>query len=169
MSKFITRMTNADTYMLRLPVIKDGEIQRDEDVLKQVMFAFKDYDGNRKAKQAAIAYRDKYLKKHKMLYILTLKRRSLNVKHRCSPNNKTGVIGITDASVYHTSGLFQTYRATWSKNRKLYSKSFAVTFWGKKEAFLMACRTRFEHKGTLIITNKKKLVCLPDVPYILEN
>ncbi len=148
-------------FFVRAPKFVNGKLVGRKTVrLKQSEFRIKEYGSETAAKNAAVERRDQYLKKNNAMHLLTApanygpsdleKKRSL-----------TGVRGVT---IIRARGTLY-YIATYYSNRIMTTRRYSQKKHGKKGAFLLACRARYEAKGTLQIINKRKLICPPGVPF----
>lgn len=157
----------AHGYQVRLPEIKDGDYVR---FLGESFFFKKSkYRTWKRCLEAAIEFRDNYLRKYKSLHLL--KGHGFTDRGRFhNSQNKTGVIGVSLLSQIKESGTYYSYIAAWSEEvggkRKQLKTYFSVAEYGKKGAFLAACQHRYDKKGTLRITDEKRLICKPYVPYL---
>ncbi len=158
--------------LLRLPKIRYGKYIHYRGPTRS--FPLSAYRSKAACLKAAIKCRDEYLTKHKSMYLLKGPKKNEArrgpVKH--SIRNTTGVIGLTITTSYKISGEYSSMVAIWSSPTgkiKQHRKCFSINAYGEKEAFLMACRVRYKHCGTLIVTDDEAIPCIPDVPYILED
>ncbi len=149
-------------YQVRLPEIENGSVVQFQG--ENYFFTKSKYRTWKRCLEAAVEFRDKYLRKYKALHLL--KSHGFTGRGRSQyASNTSGVVGVSCIVQINESGTYITYVATWCEDRKQRKKHFSVTSLGKKDAFLAACRLRYEKKGTLNVTNKKALPCKPDVPY----
>ena len=123
--------------------------------------------GLEKAKKAAIAYRDKFIKDNHLEYYFNRNRFGLNraknshiVCHGRSP-----IIGVGLQETIKPSGIYYSWTAYWQKDRNICRKRFSVLYYGYIEAFQMACLERYRHCGILIVKDKKYLPAIPKAPY----
>lgn len=119
-------------------------------------FYFVKYGGKKKALDAAIKWRNVLLKKFGLEDRLNYKK---------SPDyfrqNKTNAI----IGVYKTC---TDGRYSWTAHVCNGTKRhFSIKVYGNKEAFIMACKVRYQYHGTLRVINKKLMPCKPTVPYKL--
>ena len=123
--------------------------------------------GLEKAKKAAIAYRDKFIKDNHLEYYFNRNRFGLNraknshtVCHERSP-----IIGIRLSEKIKPSGIYYSWTGYWQEDRNIRRKHFSVFYYGYIEAFQMACLERYRHCGILIVKDKKYLPAIPETPY----
>lgn len=133
----------------------------------QKFFGFKKFGNQENALKAAIEYRNEVLKKHDLSHRLSQENKFQTHSLR---SKKPMIIGVRFIhNKYNKIGGTTYWIAEYSENGKKYKRHFSIQKYGFQEAFLMACKVRYEHCGKLSIYNKDKLPCEPDVPYILRN
>ena len=92
-----------------------------------------------------------------------------------SSTNTSGIIGVAlvprEYPKLKTRSVGYTYSwaAVYRCDGKVCIVKFGVKKYGEKEAFKMACRERYKHSGKVIILDKKKIPCLPDVEYEIKK
>ena len=123
--------------------------------------------GLEKAKKAAIAYRDKFIKDNHLECYFNRNRFGLNraknshtVCHGRSP-----IIGVNLQETIKPSGIYYSWAAYWQEDRKICRKRFSINSIGYIDAFQMACLERYCHCGILIVKDKKYLPAIPETPY----
>lgn len=134
----------------------------------QKFFGFKRYGNHEIALIAAIEYRNEVLKEHDLLHRLAadnaFQTHSLRIK-------KPMIVGVRFLhNKYNKIGGTTYWIAVYStKSGKKCKTHFSIQKYGFEEAFLMACRKRYEHCGVLSIYKVDKLPCEPDVPYVVRE
>lgn len=117
--------------------------------------------------EAAREWRDQICDKHGITKA-DYRRRNKGHKMLNSSRNSSGVIGLRRMD-YIARGNRRNYAwvATYMHHGKQVSRYFAIRRYGEKGAFMMACRERYKHVGTLSLTRYlKDLPARPDVPFI---
>lgn len=167
--KYISRFEFGHTigYSVRVPNFKNGLALPYKDGHDHAFFAKRKYKTWKSALLAAMTWRDAYLKKHKGLYVLDENPR-INRAMDETGRNTSGAIGVILSVTTKRNSYIESYRACWCEDKKQYTKTFACLLYGQESAFLMACRVRFKHSGTIIIKNEYEIPCLPDVEYRIE-
>lgn len=121
------------------------------------------YGGLKKSLQKAIDYRNEILRRYGLLDRL---------KYEKSPdyykaNKKLACIGVYFSITQQTNGLFTNWTARYSENNAERKKHFSINKYGYEQAFLKACKIRYQHCGPIRVLNKELLPCKPSVPFII--
>lgn len=119
------------------------------------------------ARKKAVRWRNEYLRSKSALHLLTTKNRQRPYEN--SSKNTSGVIGIAYATTYRKEYVYYSYIATWTQNGVNFKRSFSIQHYGRELAFQKACKLRFQHSGTLIVTDMRAIPCLPTVDYIVQK
>ncbi len=174
MSKYITRIDTRNThgFQVRLARYKDGKMLDGTKDLVSKFFSDSHYKSQLGCKQAAARWRNVYLREHNVLHYLKV-HPSFDVPAINSGRNSSGAIGVVYTSHVKNSSVSHGYKAEWSATvkgkRVQLRREFACLRYGECEAFKMACQVRHEHCGTIIITDRLVVPCLPDVPYEIKE
>jgi hypothetical protein len=122
------------------------------------------YGGQKKALQAALLYREKYLKTF-AIDDYTVWRR--NIKRR---RNTSGIVGVGRYGIRAKSGrLLMVWQATWTNaDNKKKARSFSVSLYGEEKAKELACKVRDEGMKEVerILATRRKI---GDVPRIKSS
>jgi hypothetical protein len=121
-------------------------------------FCFANYGGMDKALDAALMWRDAFLKQHGLLDRL---------KYEKSPDyftsNVKPIIGVFISR--NNTGI--NWTARYMINSQEYRKHFSINKYGNENAFQKACKIRYEQCGKLRVTDQSLVPCLPKVPYTI--
>ena len=125
------------------------------------------YGGMNKAKEAAITFRDQFIKQNKLEHYLHRKYTGLDIPKNTSTRitTRTPIIGVCLFLHKKKSGDYYTWTGYWQENKKIKRKHFAIIKYGYTEAFQLACQARYENKGILIVKDQKLLPEKPKVKY----
>lgn len=157
-------------YNVRLPQVTGGEYIRYNGSCQ--FFARSEYGTWKSCLADAVKYRNAFLKRNKCLYLLKKQTAKMDRPLKRSSRNTSGVIGVSMTIHYKKSGTYHGYKAIWCDaigvTRKQKGKEFSQELYGECNSFLLACRVRFEHCGTLYISDIDAIPCLPDIDYIIK-
>ena len=123
--------------------------------------------GLEKAKKAAIAYRDKFIKDNHLEYYFKRSRFGLNTARNSHIvcHGRSPIIGIGLQEIIKPLGIYYSWTACWQEDRNMRRKRFSILYYGYIEAFQMACLQRYRHCGILVVKDRKYLPAIPEVPY----
>jgi len=130
-------------------------------------YPFSEWGGKKKALTAAQTGRSKRLLK---MAIPHLSKENSRHPYQTMRRNKTGVVGIEFAVDPRRVDDDGAYKALGRVEGKVWGKSFAITKWGAKKAFQLACQARYQRNGGLsVLWPISSLPCRPTVPYYLKG
>jgi len=159
MAKYIRRIDKDETYTHGWIVSYPKDPNNITDV-KGKYFPDRKHGGKRKSFSAAKNFRDNKYNELSLSYLIT---RITSSRQRS--RTKKGIVGVRYYDDLKRSPYWQ---ACGCKYKKKWNKRFNSYINGDVTAFLMACRERHKHHGTLFIHGRiKDLPCRPDVPYKL--
>lgn len=94
--------------------------------------------------------------------------RDYELAHIKSKRNVSGVIGVSMASTSDGKNVWYSYVAKYTIDRVNYKRSFSVNRFGECGSFRKACAIRYKNAGTLVITDRKAIPCLPEQEYTIK-
>jgi hypothetical protein len=119
---------------------------------KQKLFSDSKFGGKEASLAAAMSFRDAECRR--LGIDLTRPKRSLK-----DARNTSGYQGIAYSATKNA------WLASWMRGHRQYQKGFSVKKYGRCDAFILACRTRYEMAGELLqLTPETNRPCHPDVP-----
>jgi hypothetical protein len=128
-------------------------------------FSVNKYGGVIRARQAAIAYRDKKIKQWGLVKQFKGRRKHPRQRHS-RITDATPIIGVTLTSAIANNGEpYYQWGATFMREGRQVHRYFGVIKYGFYEAFRLACEMRFKQCGQLIVKNAAVLPETPTVPY----
>lgn len=155
-------------YQARVPKFKGKEIVPYSIDVFSKFFRKSLYKNWEDCLKDAVAFRDQYLKEHDAMHLLNKHNGSKEFPFVKSRNNTSGVIGITITASHKPSGTYYGYAAYWNVKSEQYRKTFSWNHYGIESAFHKACKVRFDHAGTLIVTKPDLIPGIPKQQYKLE-
>ena len=119
------------------------------------------YETKESALKAALKHRNKFLKKNKLLQLLSGRKK--DIFRNEYPNNKSGIVGVQKSFRTIDKNIFYEWVCSGSIDGKRWRKSFGIKKLGDKQAFLNACDERYKRHGAL------KIKCsISQLPYKLK-
>lgn len=150
--KYITRQIGdkANGFFVRLPPFKNSNPHHSK------YFAITNSVKN--AFEAALRYRNAYLKQNGLLHLLKDRDSRVYTHHAF---NRSGIIGVSRSTIKRAGKKAKSYWiATWSIGIESRNHAYAIHTLGEKRAFLLALETRYKKVGPIMITDKdKKFPC----------